>query len=168
MFLKQLYHYNKYGLTVFVLFIVVFLYLNIKWGLVATPVYQYGMFSGRYSVNDTQQVVHFYAGSDRVPVEKLHFSDRDLLFSMVEKYEAQKTQNISLYNTIDGIYARFGLKNFVKAGSYQNDVNDTTFSNWLRFFLYHKMNNSDIGSVRYDHQPYQWQQGKMKPLPIKK
>lgn len=168
MFLQQLYHYNKYGLTVFVLFIAAFLYLNVKWGLVATPVYQYGMFSGKYSVNDTQQVIHFYSGSESIPAENLHFSDRDMLFGMVAKYEAQKTQNILLYNTIDGIYARFGLKNLVKAGSYSNNVNDKSFSNWLRIFLFHKMYNSDIDSVRYDYQLYQWQQGKMRPLSIKK
>lgn len=168
MFLKQLYHYNKYGFTVFVLFIVAFVYLNFKWGSVATPVYQYGMFSGRYAVNDTQQVIHFYTGSERLPVENLHFSNRDMLFSMVKKYEGQKTQNPLLYNTINGIYSRFGLKNLVNAGSYHNNVTDTTFSDWLRFYIYHKINDSDIGSVRYDYQLYQWQHGKMQPLSIKK
>lgn len=168
MFLKQLYHYNKYGFTVFVLFIVTFIYLNVKWGFVATPVYQYGMFSGRYAVNDTQQVIHFYTGSERIPVEKLHFSDRDMLFTMIEKYEKQKTQNPLLYNTIDGIYAKFGLRSLVKASAYTNNTTNTDFMRWLAFFFDYKINNSDRYSLTYDRQLYQWQHGKMQPLSIKK
>lgn len=168
MFLKQLYHYNKTGFAVFIAFIIAFLYLNFKWGLVATPVYQYGMYSGRYSTGDTQRVCHLYAGDHRLPVEEMHFSDRDLLFTMIEKYENQKGQNPLMYSTINNIYSRFGLTNLVKAGSYRNNVNDTIFMKWLQYFLYHKMNNSDIDSVRYDQQLYQWQQGKMRPLAIKK
>ena len=48
MFLKELWFYNKKATLFFLLFIAVWVFLNIKQGAVATPILQYGMFSEKY------------------------------------------------------------------------------------------------------------------------
>ncbi|MFT3981227.1 MAG: hypothetical protein QM687_12200 [Ferruginibacter sp.] len=162
MFIKQLYHYNKYGLAVFLFFLLFFFYINYKWGLVATPVYQYGMFSGSYSVKDTQQVYEIYVDGKLLEPATLHFTRRDMLFTLIEKYERQKKDPLVLYQTMQQIFGRAGAGNMVSSEKYLPAISDEKFAQWLLGYI------GKGSSIAVMERQYQWQDNAMQPVsPLK-
>jgi hypothetical protein len=100
MFLKQLYRYNKKIFIAVLIFLLAFLYINYKWGVVATPVLQYGMYSGPFYLKDTQSLYIIKANDERINEATLSFTDRDFLQLYPESYLSQKKINADCYTTM--------------------------------------------------------------------
>jgi hypothetical protein len=93
MFLKQLYNYSKVLFFALIFFIMLFVYINYKWGVTATPIHQFGMFSSVMKKTDTQNIYHIYADDRLVDMSKIYFSKRDLLLNSIAFYKIQQQYN---------------------------------------------------------------------------
>jgi|SRR5690606_26552904 len=100
MFLRDLYRHSRLLFLLFAGFLFSFIFLNIKWGIVATPVYQYGMFSKPFYLSDTFDVFEFYIEDEQIFLNDLHFTERDLLLVSLERFKRVKEGNRQVFETI--------------------------------------------------------------------
>ncbi|MBC7934995.1 MAG: hypothetical protein H7Y86_06510 [Rhizobacter sp.] len=161
MFLKQLYHYNKFWLAAFLLFILAFIYINFKWGYTASPVYQYGMFSGKYPVKDTQKIYQVYLNGEFVNPASLNFADRDMLFTILTRYKHQKITNKNIFETNLIFYNKLGLGQHMNPGTFQNKLTGKDFLTWFSHDLFYRLDLGDHRYLEINYQLFQWQQGNM-------
>lgn len=135
MFLKQLYQYNKYGWAAFLFFVIAFFYINIKWGVVATPVYQFGMFSGTFHVSDTQHLYEIWVDGKKINTAEMHFTQRDMLFTMIERYQNASKLHPQIAETLQHLYRRAGLGFLNNDKAYQQGTTDKVFAQWCLQYL---------------------------------
>jgi len=135
MFLKKLYRFNKTAFFSLLLFLIAFIYLNYKWGVHSTPVYQYGMFSSKFYMKDTQTVFKIYTDGRLLDITKYSFIEADRLFVSLQNYAKQKNVNESVYNVMKQIPAKIVAAGVMKHEFYTNDVTDEIFTKWYRQLL---------------------------------
>lgn len=129
MFLSQLYKFNKSAFLFFFAFIIIYAFINYNWGAVATPVYQYGMFSTKFYLKDTQTAFKIYTNDKLLDISNYHFAERDMLLVSLENYIKHKEVNASIYTTMRKIP---GLDKIMKATAYSNNISDTVFTTWYK------------------------------------
>ena len=161
MFLKQLYHYNKFWLAAFLLFILAFIYINLKWGFTASPIYQYGMFSGEYHVSDTQKVYQVTVNDKMIDPAKMHFTDRDIMLTSLSRYKKQEATNKAIFETGRRFYNSLGLGKFMQPGTFQHTLNARDFLSWYSHDLFYRIGVEAHGYLSINYQLFQWQQGRM-------
>jgi hypothetical protein len=132
MFLKDLYHYSKAMFVAFTVFILAFVVINYKWGAVATPVLQYGMFSGVFHTKDTQTVYIVEANHELINNGKISFTNRDIIQVYIDNYQRYKEVNLSAYNTMKKYIGYAGLSSFMNTDKFTPLISDTTFTTWYR------------------------------------
>ncbi|WP_462221946.1 hypothetical protein [Ferruginibacter sp.] len=135
MFIKNLYRYSKTAFIAFVLFIVLFIFINYKWGVVATPVYQYGMFSSVFRIKDTQTVYHIYINDTKLDISQYHFAERDMLLISLENYAKAPKNNSTIFFTMKGLLDKTGVGSLMQQSNYFNTVSDTNFTVWYKKLL---------------------------------
>ena len=135
MFLFKLYNYSKLLFIVLILLLLAFVFINVKWGAVATPIYQYGMFSGPMHVKDTQTVIHFFINDKIVDISKYPFAERDLLLVSFNRYTDQEQKNTSVYGTMKTLLSPLGIDHLIKRPDYTNQLTDDAFREWYRTLL---------------------------------
>ena len=131
MFLKELFLFSRMLFISFLSFIVLFIFLNIKWGVVAFPINEYGMYSGKLYISDTQQVYQIYANDKLVDFATLSMSQRDKLQYSLDFYKNEKINNVSVYLTIKRILNKFLIGKLMKEENYLNHTDTTKFYNWF-------------------------------------
>ncbi|RYY50188.1 MAG: hypothetical protein EOO06_04670 [Chitinophagaceae bacterium] len=167
MLIRQLYRFNKLWFAAFILFICAFLYINLKWGYSASPVYQFGMFSGPYQPGDTQLVYRLYNGNVEInPVTQLNGVDRDVIYTALNRFETQASQNDNIYHTTQRFYKALHLSRFMKQENFQNSVGESDLQAWLNFYLSKRTRHSDF-DVKVNKQMFHWRGGKMVPVDYK-
>ena len=169
MFIKKLWYYNKKAAVVFVLFILSWCFINLKQGAVATPLLQYGMFSGPFYLNDTQNVLHIYANDQLIDFTKYSMSERDQLQSFLEYYLTHKNNNVMVYTTIKRILSKVYIGKFMKEETYTCNLSDEEFSKWY-IKVVEKITHEKVFKLAAYYQKYTWQTGQLiavsKPLKI--
>jgi hypothetical protein len=130
MFIKRLYRHSKILFFAFVLFIVAFIFINYKWGLTATPIYQYGMFSSKFYIKDTQSVFKIYVNEKLLDITKYSFAERDIMLVTLEKYGQQVNNNEAVYTVMKKIPQQFGIT--MPVGLYRCMVADKNFTGWYK------------------------------------
>jgi hypothetical protein len=135
MFIKKLYRYSKMGCTAFVAFIMAFIFINYKWGVVATPVFQYGMFSTPVHLKDTQIACRIYVNDQEIDITKYAFAKRDMLLVLLENYEREKVVNTEVFLTMRQLLKKTGVGYLMKQAYYSNNINDTIFTVWHKKLL---------------------------------
>ena len=165
MFLKELYRYSKAGCFVIIVFLLTFIYINFKWGIVATPVLQYGMFSAPIHVSDTQQVYILEANNKPVDCNGLSFADRDILQISLTDYEKQAVVNEYVFNTM---HRFLGFTGLMDQDKYSNHLTDAGFTKWYKTKL-EKITGNSADSLAIYKQYFLWQQNNLQPVgpPIK-
>lgn len=93
MFLLQLYRTNKWLVIAFVIWLVAFLVVNYKWGMVAGPVYQYGMFSKPMHLSESKTAYRIVVNGKPIQPALHAFAGRDVLYLSLERYVASEQQN---------------------------------------------------------------------------
>lgn len=168
MFLKQWWFYNKKAVLFFLLFISVWVFLNIKQGAVATPILQYGMYSEKYYSSDTQNVVRLYINNQPVDFSKLSMSARDQLQVSLESYLHQQQNNERVFNTMQRILNKAGIGQWMKKDYYVNTVTDKEFTGWYKN-LAEKITGEKIFQLSAFQQKYAWQNGQLATIasPVK-
>ena len=154
MFLKALYQYHKGMFCLFVGFVCAFVFINYKWGMVATPIYQYGMFSGQQDLKDSFPLLQVYINEAPVNMSKYHFVEKDYMLVMPKKYLSAAGQNEQLRVTMQSFFAKFGGSRIVRTTS--DTLADTTiFMRWYQQQL-GKFVPTPIRTIQITQQHYLW------------
>jgi hypothetical protein len=160
MFLTQLYQYSKTLCLAFIAFILVFIVVNYKWGAVATPVYQYGMFSTKFYMKDTQVVFKIYANDKLLDITAYHFAERDMLLVSLENYMKQEKVNGSIYTSMSKIPV---LNQLMNPELYSNNIPDTIFTAWYKGLL-QKVTGNTADKLEIYRQKVIWNNGNLREV----
>lgn len=160
MFLKELYRHSKAACFIVVAFLLAFIYIFLKWGIVATPVLQYGMYSAPVHISDTQEVYMIAVNKKFVNCGALSFMDRDILQVSLAEYEKQATVNSSVYNTM---HKFLGFTGLMDPDKYSNHLTDVEFTKWYKTKL-EKITGGAVDSLSVYKQKYLWQQNNLQSI----
>ncbi len=156
MFLKELLHYNKKLFLCFVIFLAFFVFLNFKWGVVASPVHQFGMYSGRYTVKDTQEVYRIYVNEQLIDFTNLSLAQRDQLQFPLFYFERQKQNNLAVFTTMKRVLSKVLIGKLMKEEDYTNQVSSIAFTNWysnkLQQMLGYPVTKLEVTAQKYIYQ----------------
>ncbi len=168
MFLKQLYRYNKKIFIAALIFLAAFLYINYKWGVVATPVQQYGMYSGPFYLKDTQSIYIIKANGKQINEAALSFTNRDFLQLYPESYLSQKKINADCYATMARYMRLVGLSGFMTPDKFTNKTDDVIFGKWYCDHVKQVTGNT-IDSISIYRQQFVWAAAQLQPAdtPVK-
>ncbi|MGG9962988.1 hypothetical protein [Ferruginibacter sp. SUN106] len=158
MFIKKLYRYSKVMFFVFIAFVISFLFINYKWGLVATPVFEYGMFAGKFYLKDTQTVYTVVANDKMINNAAISFTERDVIQIYIERYQKYKTVNAEVYATMKKYVGYTGLASFMQHDKFNPAIADTTFTNWYKEKI-KAIAGVPVTSLKVYEQHYVWQNG---------
>ena len=160
MFIKKLWYFNKKAALLFLMFIILWGYLNIKQSAVATPILQYGMFSGPYHLKDTQNVLHIYLNDKIIDFTKYSMSERDRLQVALEYYLVQNANNERVYTTMKRILSKVGIGNWMTEEVYTSKLTDEDFTKWYKKIIESISGEKVIKLAAY-YQKYTWQSGQL-------
>lgn len=163
MFFAKLYKHSKTLFISLIVFLFVFIFLNIKWGVVATPVYQFGMFSGIMHVRDTQTVFHFYVNDTLIDISPFSFAKRDMLQASILRFRQQEEKNKMVYTTMKRLLNTTGPGKLMYESLYTNALSDHQFKTWYRSRL-EDIIGYPIKKMAVYSQYYVWQNGKLVSL----
>lgn len=128
MLLKKLYRFNKPLFLVVSGWLFFFVFVNVKWGMVASPIYQYGMFSSVHSLKDTQFAYRIVINNEFLMPSSLSFAERDVLYVTLDRCHLAAAQNLKVVNGI-----RPFLPNITDTDKrFFNSVSDAEFSIWYK------------------------------------
>ncbi len=168
MFLKELFLFSRTLFISFLAFIFLFIFLNIKWGIVAFPVNEYGMYSGKLYTSDTQQVYLVYANDTLIDFSRLSMTQRDMLQYSLDYYLNEKENNAAVYSNMKRVLTKLFIGKLMRVENYTNKLGPVTFNKWFTNKL------SDITGMQIFRLAayscnYCWQSGRLKPVsePIK-
>ncbi len=132
MFIKILYKHSKAGCIGFVAFILAFLFINYKWGVVATPILQFGMFSSKSFFKDTQTLYWIEANNKIIDCAKISQEERDVLQYYPEYYEKQEKLNHAAYSVFKKFVNIASTNSLIAKVKFTNNLNDSIFSVWYK------------------------------------
>ena len=156
MFLKKLYRHSKPGFCFVIGFLLAFLVINYKWGVIATPVFQFGMYSTPFHITDTQEVYQLKVNEEIINCSDLSFMDRDIVQLYPANYAKQERANLAVYLTMKKflvVAVRARLMNIEK---FSNRIQDSTFTTWYRLQL-EKILKKRVDSFSLSLQHFTWQ-----------
>lgn len=129
MYLRQVYHHNRIWFAVILLFILCQLFINIKRGLVFSPFYHYGMYSGVMKPDNNYPVVQIIADDDTLQTKDFNPQQWDKIMQPVLYYTKHKEWNENMYRELERIMA---ISDTVK---YVSNVQKKDFFDWYRKYL---------------------------------
>lgn len=164
MFLKKLYYHNKVLFFAVIAFLAAYFYLNYKWGISATPVQQYGMFSGRFSLQDTLQVYQVKANGRWINNARVSVIERDLIQSFPDYYMSENLINREVYTNLEPYLFIGGL---ISETSHQhkffNRINDTLFTAWYKARITGIIHEK-VNSLEVYRQLFTWKHSRLNPI----
>ncbi len=161
MFIPRLFKHSKIAAVCFVSFIALFLYINYKWGVVASPIYQLGMFSGVAHIADTQTVYSIFSDNKPVVLNKQPFVYNDMVLVSLSRYESHEQHNRNVMEVFNKFTSRL-LNQPLAAEVFTNNLNDQDVHLWFKQIMQgYGMPNNKI-SV-YSHR-YIWKNKVLMPV----
>ncbi len=154
MFLVKLYHYSKGLFYTLIVLLLLFLYINFKWGVVATPIYQYGMFSnawynaGPYPAYTVELNRHTYQLSN------LPFPVRDQCVVIFSRYLSLEANNQWAIKAMLPLYGTSFNSDDVIAGRVSAEVFSKWFEQWLG-----KVTGEQVNSLIIYRSMVSWKDG---------
>lgn len=163
MFLKDLWRYNKKTTVIFLLFIAGWSYINYKQGAVAAPMFQYGMYSGKFYAKDTQHIFKVYVNDQPLDVTKYSMVDRDMIEISLQDYLRSDTTNRTIFFTMHRILNKAGIGRLMKEENYINQITNKKFADWYMKLL-EKITGSVIKKLEVYEQEYGWKDDRLIPI----
>ncbi len=164
MFLKKLYIHNKVLFFSVTAFLVAYLYLNYKWGIIATPVQQYGMFSGRHNLQDSLPVFTIRANGKIINNAGLSPIERDLLQSFPVYYmEQQKTNDATFYALKKYLFFKSIFSESRHQYKFYNEINDSVFTEWYTTKV-GGIIHEKLTSIEVYQQIFTWKNNQLIPI----
>lgn len=150
------------GCFVVVGFLLIFIYINFKWGIVAAPFFQYGMYSSPFHIKDTQEVYQVAINKKVINCAELSFADRDIIQLSLDDYARHAAINEAVYNTM---HKFLGFTGQMDQPKYSDHLSDAAFTNWYKSKL-KKITGAPVDSLSVSKQYYRWQQNSLQPFGI--
>lgn len=163
LFIVQCYRYSKAGTCAFVAVLVLFGVINYKQGAVATPLYELGMFSGVFHLQDTQTVYRIKINKHPLDWSTVDVAKRDQLIFSIIQYQKAQTQNAAIYHTMKNSLGRIGLESFMSEGAFTAVATPEQFAQWYKAFV-GRLTNHNIQQLEVFTQQYCWQQQQFVPV----
>lgn len=137
------------------LFIILFGVINYKWGFVATPVLQFGMYSQVFHTKDTQTVYIIEANNKVINCAEISLTNRDILQLYPENYEKEKIRNEAAYLTMKKYISFTGLSGFMNYEKFSNKISDSLFTIWFKTRV-ERITGSPVNSLHVFRQHFVW------------
>jgi hypothetical protein len=163
MFFKKLYQHSKLLFLIFVSFLFAFVFLNYKWGVVATPVYQYGMYSGPMYLRDTLHLMQVNINGKKLNMGKYTFASKDKMLVMPDKYLKSLHQNKAIQQSLQRIFTPLGMWSLFNSDKFVQQVQPQIFMQWYRNQL-QRFIHEEINSIEILQQDYLRQATHLVPL----
>lgn len=138
MFLKDLFYYNKVLFSVFILFVVLFIFINLKKGMVVSPVYQFGMYSRQQNLSDTISSFRIVADGKEIDLSKLSFIQVDQLLNPLSSFFHARENNTEVAKTMNAFFFKSGMNIFQNTVLPGSNVPQEKFISWYKKLLYAK------------------------------
>jgi hypothetical protein len=156
--IKHIWTKHKLLAILLCVYFLAFIGLNVKQGIVATPVLQYGMFSGKQSLTDTATSYVFYINNEKINLSNYSFTERDVILTSLDKYLSHKENNLAVYNSFNGIMQKMHF--YTNQTGFTNNVNESSFNNWYTQKLENIL-DVKIKSAEVYSQKFIWQKNKI-------
>ncbi len=160
MFLKKLYTYNKKLFSLFVCFILSFVFINYKWGLTIAPIMQFGMYSKLVKITDTVIVYKIEANKNLVIFSNYNLFKRDVLELPLYYKQNESENNKTIYTTLKKVASKLNLNKKTNEFSFTNNYTLLKFNNWYTLKLTTIL-KTKIDSVNVTTQTYNWKNLKL-------
>ena len=160
LFIKKFWHFNKKATIFFVFFVLLWCFINVKRGAVATPVLQYGMFSNPYYLKDTQTVLHIYVNDKMIDFTKYSMSERDQMQVFLEDYLTQKENNEMVFKTMKRILSKAKIGKLMREENYTCQLTDDDFTRWY-IKIIERITHEKVVKLAAYHQKYILQSGQL-------
>ena len=160
MFIKKLYQFNKAACYLFMAFITAFAFINYKWGITATPILQYGMFSSPMYLKDTQTVYVVVADGETIDCSGSSLTNRDILQLYPANYLDSKSIHTAVFNTMQPYIGFTGLMQLDK---YNPNLTDSSFTNWYKQKV-QAILKKRVDSLQVFKQDFVWQGNTLQPI----
>lgn len=163
MFFKNLYQHSKGLFWIFVSFLFAFVFLNYKWGVVATPVYQYGMYSGPMYLSDTLHLMQVNINGKKLNMAKYPFASKDKMLVMPDRYLKSLHQNKAIQQSLQRIFTPVGMGPLFNSDKFVQQVPPQLFMQWYRSQL-QRFIHEEINAIEILQQDYLRQATHLVPL----
>ena len=160
MFLRKLYQYNKILFFIVLIFLLGYCYLNYKWGITATPIQQYGMYSGKAFLKDTLKLYIVKANGKIIEEAAISQIERDIIQSYPDYYEKHIMSNNAVYNTVSVFFKYAGISTEKNRFKFVNTINDNQFNDWYLNKIEHIIKEPII-KIQVFKQRLCWESGRL-------
>ena len=130
MYLKQLYHHNKFWFAVIVLFALLQVINNVRQDIAISPVYSYGMYSEKISPAESYTVTEIFVNGKQLTPIDFTPQQWDNISLPVSMYQSQADWNLAVWQ--QDIHR---LLPFADSVHYVNDITDKQFNAWYKLHL---------------------------------
>jgi len=159
MYLKKLYHTNKWWFAAVLLFIAMQLFLNAKQGVVFSPVYHYGMYSGVMSPEKEYQVAEITVNGKKLRTQDFTPAQWDKISYTVQLFHDQQAWNSLQWN--NDIKR---LMHVQDSSKYLNNISTADFNTWYKNYL-QTILHEKVDSVAIDFTTYTFDGTKLTKKP---
>lgn len=163
LFIVRFFQYSKAGALAFIAVVFLFAVINFKQGAVATPLYELGMFSGVFHLQDTQTVYRININHEPLDWSTVDVAKRDQLIFSIIHYQKTQFQNAAIYHTMKNSLGRFGWGSFMREDAFTAVASPAQFAQWYKA-LVGRLTNRDVQHLEVFTQSYSWQQQQFIPV----
>lgn len=160
MFLKELYQYNKLLFAALALFIISMAFINYKWGVVATPIQQYGMYSQRQYFSDTQKVYQLYVNGQKLNLSDFSLVERDMMQIPIDYFGRQEYINSQAFITMRSVFAKLKLDGLLQEKNFVNNTSNLQFYTWFKELVQKNIGNP-VAQLEVFEEHYIWNKTKL-------
>ncbi len=160
MFIKQFYKHSKINCLSLAFFILLYCFINLKQGIVLAPIFQYGMYSGKFYLNDTHSVYKIFINDKPLDLSKFSFEKNDKIIGSLSNYIKAKSINPQTFKTVNNILSKLGISNFLQETVFSNNISDNDFLNWYKILL-EKIIGEKLISLKIFSQKIMWHKGQL-------
>ncbi len=143
----------------FVAYLLAFLFINYKWGMIATPVLQFGMYSGPHHLTDTISVYRVIVNDRAIDPSQFSAGQNDFIETYLGLYPAYKENN-RLVNETFNKYLNFLPGAGMPAEKF---VPDEDFTKWFTQKM-QAMVAGPIETLRATRQDFLWAGKRLVPI----
>ena len=159
MFLSDLFKYSKFLFTTLIFFLLLFIYLNYKWGMVASPVNQFGMYSGKFFMNDTLALNTVRMNNEEILQDKLSVIDIDFIQEYPQSYKNQQSTNKVVFGSMKKMIKLV----LIDSNYFYNQIIDKEFYAWYTKMVCKRL-GKPLSSVELSYHKLVWRQNKFEEI----
>ncbi len=127
--------------------------------MVASPINQFGMYSGKCFMNDTVTVYTTLIKKDEIKQNKLSVVDIDFIQEYPESYKYQQTTNELVFGTMKKMIKLV----LIDSSFFFNKINDTAFYAWYNKMVCKRL-GKPLSPVELSYHKLVWKHNKFEDI----